>query len=462
MMLRQQYSEPAVMLVTLIRWFYLASGTGVVVGVGTSLFLQALFYATNHTSHLSIFIRMLLLPVGGLLNGLILYYGYGREAKRKSDSYIAALHENNGRMPMSTAWIKPLASIITLASGGSAGKEGPCAHIGGTLASWLAQVIHAKPEVRRRIVICGISAGFASVFGTPMAGAIYGIEVLTIGQLRYDSLFSSLVAGFTSYEVSRWIGIPYSYYDYKHLVPYSEWLFVKVVALGIVCGLVSWLFIEMLEQCKGLFRRTSSQFHLWAPLVPLMGGILLAVLLWFTSPDYLGLGLPLMDHALHGEHIPFWAFFWKILFVAITLGSGFYGGIVTPQFVIGAVAGNAFSSFFGIDPVLGAAIGMAAVMASSSNTPIAAIVMGFEVFGSSAGVYVLAACISAYLMVGHRSVYPDQRVAYAKSLLLRMTPGIPLNEEHIHVSLSVLRRMRKLRVRKLRARKLQPRRGKMS
>lgn len=391
---------------------------------------------------------MVLLPLGGLLNGLILHYGYGSEEKRKSDSVIGAVHDRHGHMPILTAWIKPLAAIITLASGGSAGKEGPCAHIGGTLSSWFANLVQAKPEIRRRIVICGISAGFASVFGTPMAGAIYGIEVLTIGQLRYDSLFGSLVAGVTSYEVSRWIGIPYSYYKYTRFVPHSERLFIEVIALGIACGLVSWLFIEMLQRWKGLFRWLHRRFHMWPPLLPVIGGILLSTLLWFTSSDYLGLGLPLMDHALHGKPIEFWAFLWKILFVAITLGSGFYGGIVTPQFVIGAVAGNAFSTYIGVNPILGAAIGMAAVMASSSNTPIAAIVMGFEVFGSSAGVYVLAACITAYVMVGHRSVYPDQRVAYTKSLLLRMTFGIPVEQEHVHMSYSVLRRIRKLQMRR--------------
>jgi H+/Cl- antiporter ClcA len=147
-----------------------------------------------------------------------------------------------------------------------------------------------------------------------------------------------------------------------------------------------------------------------------------------------------MDRALEGAPMPYMGFVWKILLVAITLGSGFYGGIVTPQFVIGAVAGNAFAHLFGIDPTLGAAIGLVSVVASASNTPVAAILMGVELFSGVVGAaYMAGAAIAAYLVIGHRSVYPEQRVAYSKSSWMRIRPDVPVNTEKAHLSYGLLR-----------------------
>src|SRR5699024_5136691 len=222
------------------------------------------------------------------------------------------------------------AAIITLATGGSAGKEGPCSHIGGTLASWLGRLMRLRPTLQKKIVACGVSAGFASVFGTPIAGAIYAVEVLTIGRIRHDYLF----------------------YSYAMVADFSELFFLKIVVLGIICGLVSLLFIEIFEEVRMFFSYIQQRFRIYRTLMPLIGGVVLSILILFIPIDYLGLSLPIMDKALSGESIPFFAFFWKALLVAITLGSGFYGGIVTPQFVIGALTGNAFASLFSIDPAL--------------------------------------------------------------------------------------------------------------
>jgi H+/Cl- antiporter ClcA len=440
---RASYAEPLVMLGTLMRWFVLASITGAIVGVGTSVFLRSLFFSVGKTQNAPLWVHMIMLPIGGLVNGLLLYYGYHHGKDSGKDSVIAAIHEHKGKLPFKTSPIKPIAALFTLALGGSAGREGPCTHIGGTLASWLSQMLHLNEELRKRVVICGISAGFASVFGTPLAGSIYGIEVLAIGQLRHDVLFPSFISGITSYEVSRAFGVPYKYYFFQGSISFTEILFFKVILIGILCGIASWLFIECLEQAQSFFHFIQSRYHIWAPAIPVLGALVLVAFITFLPTDYLGLSLPLMNRALAGEHIAFLAFFWKLLFVGITLGSGFYGGIATPQFVIGATAGNAFAHVLHISPILGAAVGMVAVVSASSNTPIAAIFMGFELFGSTIGIYALTASITSYLIVGHRSVYPDQLVAYPKSLWMHLEPGIPLNKEQIHVSYGFLRYMRK-------------------
>ncbi|WP_462412627.1 chloride channel protein [Neobacillus sp. Marseille-QA0830] len=439
---RIYFVEPLVMIATLIRWLLLSTITGGIVGTGTSLFLLALNYSTGQTSTIPLWLQMLLLPIGGMLNGLILAYGY-RNASATKDSTITAVHEQAGILPVKTMWVKPLTAIITLSFGGSAGKEGPCSHIGGSLASLFGQLFRLNAETQRRLVACGVSAGFASVFGTPIAGAIYGIEVLTIGRLRHDVIFPAIIAGVASYQVSKMWGISYKYFPIELPSQFSGVLFLKMILFGILCGLVSWLFIELFVQARTFFQYIGKQFHIHKPFLPFIGGLVLSGLILVLPVDYLGLSLPLMDRALSGAEVPALGFLWKALFVAITLGSGFYGGVVTPQFVIGALSGNVLAHLMGINPALGAAIGMASVVAAASNTPIAAIFMGLELFGGTAGVYLVGACITAYITIGHRSVYPDQLVAYPKSMWMYLTPGLSLEKEKIHVSYGLLRKMKR-------------------
>ena len=439
-MFRINSIEPFVMFATLLRWLFLASITGVVVGTGTSLFLQLLFYAMGQTSQIPFWFQFIFLPIGGLLNGLLIYFGY-RHKKPEYDSIITAVHQQKGRLPIKTLPLKPIAAILTLASGGSAGKEGPASHIGGTLASAIGRVLHLNPFLQRKLVACGVSAGFASVFGTPIAGAIYAIEILSMGRIRHDYLFAAVIAGITSYQTSHMWGITYDYYPLNLSGNFSEGLFLKVIIIGIFCGLIALLFIILFEEIKICFNFIQHRFHIWRPFMPMIGGLVLALLIIFIPTDYLGLSLPIMDSALQGDSIPFFAFLWKSLLVAITLGSGFYGGIVTPQFVIGALSGNVIAGILGIDPILGASVGMVAVVAAASNAPIAAIFMGFELFGSTTGIYVVGACLAAYLIIGHRSVYPDQLIAFPKSIWLETKSGSSIGNRDVHLSYSLLRRI---------------------
>jgi len=215
---------------------------------------------------------------------------------------------------------------------------------------------------------------------------------------------------------------------------------------------VAWLFVELLRQAKKLFGGLKQRYALWPPLVPMLGGIVLALLVIVVPTDYLGLSLPLMERALHGETMPYLGFLWKALLVAITLGSGFYGGIVTPQFVLGAVAGGAFAHLFGLPPALGAAVGLVAVVASASNAPIAAILMGVELYGADATLYVAGACVAAYLIIGHRSVYPEQQIAFSKSAWIFARADLPVGQEKVRLSYGLLRwwRMRRRKGKRLR------------
>lgn len=445
-MRRFDYLELVVMLATVAQWLVLATAAGAIVGTGTSWFLHALFYLTARTADISIGLQMLLLPAGGFLNGLLLHYGYLNHAHDLKDSLFAAVHTQNGRMPFRTVLIKPVAALITLASGGSAGKEGPCSHIGASLAAAIGQVLHLNSELRTRLVACGVSAGFASVFGAPIAGAIYGVEVLAIGRIRHDFLLPAVVSGVTSYQVTKWWGVPFNYYDIAALPEFSQLLFFKIIMIGIVAGIAALVFVEMVNRMTWLFSALRVRFHVWPPMMPTFGGIILAILIVVIPTDYLGLSLPMVQRAVSGEAMPYLGFLWKALLVAITLGSGFYGGIATPQFVIGAMAGNAFAPLFGLDPALGAAVGLVSVIAAASNTPIAAILLGMELFGGAIDtVYVAGAAITAYIVIGHRSIYLEQRLAYTKSSWMRIRPDLLVGCEKARLSHGLLRWWRKHR-----------------
>lgn len=169
-LLRTILIEPLVMLTTVLQWLILSIVTGALVGSGVSFFLIALFALTGQSIGIPLWAQMILLPVGGLANGLLLYYGYRVSKTELTDGALAAVHDQQGRMPLKTLLIKPVAAIITLASGGAAGKESPCSHIGASLASGFGQLLHVNTELHKRLTACGVSAGFAGVFGTPIAG----------------------------------------------------------------------------------------------------------------------------------------------------------------------------------------------------------------------------------------------------------------------------------------------------
>ncbi|MBW7922047.1 MAG: chloride channel protein [Rubellimicrobium sp.] len=432
--------ETVIMLETVVQWLVLATATGMIVGSGTSLFLHGLFRSMAATSGITLWQQMAILPVAGLLNGLLLHYGYRVGPRGRDDNFFAAVNIQRGRMPALTLPIKPVAAIITLAGGGSAGKEGPCSHIGASLGALVGRVLHLNDELRVRLVACGVSAGFASVFGTPVAGAIYGVELLAIGRIRHDFLLPAVIAGVVSYQTSLFWGIPYEYYTLPGGTGFGAALFLKLAVLGVLAGLAALVFVEAVHGAGRVTATVRRRCGLWPPLMPLFGGLLIAALILVIPRDYLGLGLPLIDRALAGETMPAAGFLLKILLVAITIGSGFYGGIVTPQFVIGAMLGAGVGSVLGVDPALGAAVGLTAVVAAASNTPVAATLMGVELFGTSVSLaYVAAPAVIAYLVIGHRSIYPRQRMAYAKSSWMRIRPESAVDTEKARLSRGLLR-----------------------
>ncbi|MGO9013393.1 MAG: chloride channel protein [Dissulfurispiraceae bacterium] len=415
--MKKKILESSILFISISKWISLASATGIIVGFSTALFLKLLGLSMDFAKGYQYY--FILLPAAMFLSVIIVKYLAPEAEGHGTEKVIEAVHKRSGKINPLVVPVKLLATIITIASGGSAGKEGPCAQIGAGLASLMSDILRFDDRDRRRLVICGISAGFATVFGTPIAGAIFGVEVLFVGGLLYDVLLPSFVAGIVGYHVSSSLGITYFHHSLNFVPVFSSFFFIKVCLGGLFFGLCSFLFIELLNYLK----KISHNIKMPMPYKGILGGIVLVGLAFLVSTRYLGLGLDTIQTALEGGKIPWSASVMKMIFTSITLNFGGSGGIVTPIFFIGATAGNIFGRALGLDPAVFAAIGMVSVLAGAANTPIAASIMAVEIFGPIVAPYAAVACVISFMMTGHRSVYPSQVLSMTKSSSFAVKKG---------------------------------------
>ncbi|HKW90508.1 MAG TPA: chloride channel protein, partial [Methylomirabilota bacterium] len=352
----RMFAEHGTLVASLLKWSALAAAVGALAGVGTAVFLRVLDWAVAAMAHAPW--RLAWLPVGFVTAYLLVRF-FARDAEgHGTDKVIEAVHQRSGRISLIVAPVKLAATVVTIGVGGSVGKEGPAAQIGASLASGLASLLRLGRRDRRKVVICGIGAGFASVFGTPIAGAIFGLEVLVLGSLMYDVLYPSFVAGIVGYHVASQLGVRYFHHTLPILPAPSERVFVETLLAGLLFGFIALLLIEALRSVHHLAHRVSAPG--W--MVAAAGGAVIALGAWLISDRYLGLGLPTLEAALRGDATPPEAAVLKILFTAVSLGTGGSGGIVTPIFFIGATAGSVVGHVLGLDPGTFAAIGMVALL----------------------------------------------------------------------------------------------------
>ncbi|MBI1278381.1 MAG: voltage-gated chloride channel protein [Anaerolineaceae bacterium] len=393
----------------LVKWIVLGSIVGVLSGTASAIFLVTLNWAT--AVRVANPYLLFLLPAAGLVIGWS-YYRIGGSAVRGNNLVIEQVHLNKDPIPLRMAPMVLIGTVLTHLFGGSAGREGTAIQMGSSLADWLSRVLRIQGEDRRLLVLAGISGGFGSVFGTPIAGFVFALEAPAMGRIRYDGVIPCLTAALVGDLVTRAWGVSHSHYPALAEIGISPLLLLAVVLAGVGFGWVALLFVELVEWVKYMSRR-----YIGYPPVRLAAGavVVIAMTLILRNQDYLGLSLPLIQNTMNGTGVEPLAFLLKVIFTAVTLGIGFVGGEVTPLFVMGATAGYSFGRLLGVDPAFMAAIGFVAVFAGATNTPLACTIMAVELFGGGSILYVGLACFVAYMASGHRGIYGTQRIATPKT-----------------------------------------------
>ncbi len=400
--------NPVGRLATLMQAALLSSVVGVMCGAASALFLWLLERATSFRLQHELLVYTL--PIAGLVIGL-LYERYGALIKAGNNLVLDTIHEARAELPLRMAPMVLVGTVLTHLFGGSAGREGTAVQMGASLADWLSHRLRLSPVLRRQLLIAGIAGGFGSVFGTPLAGTLFGLEVLVLGRFEYRAVVPALVASFVGDFTTRGLGIGHAHYPRAAALALSPLLLAKWVVFALAVAAVTTVFITLTQSLKQLGERRVPRL----PLRLLFGGIAV-VALWklVGTSDYLGLGVPTILRAFSDESLPANAFALKLLFTAVTLGAGFLGGEVTPLFFVGAALGNLLARLLGLPLDLGAGVGLAAVFAAASNTPFALSLMALELLGASAFPHVVIVCVLANLLKGRRSIYTAQRVLAGK------------------------------------------------
>jgi H+/Cl- antiporter ClcA len=396
-------------LVTL-RSFLLATAVGVLSGVASWFFLWSLDLATQTRQNNPWL--LFILPVAGVVIA-VTYRAAGKDADRGTNLLLESVHDPDKRIPIRMAPLVWFGTVVTHLFGGSAGREGTAVQMGGSLGQLLDRVMKLDDLDRQVLVTAGIAGGFSSVFGTPLAGAVFGLEVFGIGSFRYANLVSCVVSALVADIVCRTLGAHHTLYPTVQLTS-AQFLpaLVAIPAFALIARGYSWLV-----------HRIQVSF---APIVywarPVIGGAIVVALTLLVGSQYSGLSIPLILQSFQSEaQVSPVAFALKLLLTVITLGSGFKGGEVTPLFCIGATLGHSIANFTQTPVAPLAALGFVGVFAGAANTPLACALMGVELFGSATAPWMLGVCVAVYLLTGHEGIYRSQQLLIPK---LARTKGL--------------------------------------
>ena len=419
---------------TLLKWAAAVIPMAAAVGSLCALFLWALDRATE--TRFEYPALLFGLPVAGFLIALV-YHWIGRSAEGGNNLIVDQIHEPGAGVPLRMAPLILVSTVVTHLFGGSAGREGTAVQLGGSLASAVGKALRLEAFEVRLMLMAGIAAGFGAVFGTPIAGAVFALEVLTVGRIQYEALIPCLIAAVTGDWVCQLWGIHHVQYHIAFLSDGSPFqldikLFAEVVIAGIAFGVIGQVFAEASHGLQAIWKR----FLPFAPWRPVVGGLLVIAMVYaLGTRSYLGLGVwspnpadPTILGFFDPARVDYWSWLLKLLFTVVTLSAGFKGGEVTPLFFIGAALGSAIGHLIGAPVDLFAGLGFVAVFAAASNTPLACTIMGIELFGSGNTVYIAAACFIAYVFSGHSGIYLSQRIGVPKNDAGFIPPDVSLRE----------------------------------
>lgn len=386
----------------LMKWFIACVFVGISAGIASAIFLASLDLVTNiREAHVYIIV---FLPLAGLLIGLIYHY-YGSSVVKGNHLLLEEIHSPKKTLPFIMVPFIYASTVITHLFGGSAGREGTAVQMGGSIADQFARFFKFDTRDRKLMLIAGIAGGFSAVFGTPLAGIVFGWEVVSIGKIKNKAILPSIITAIVADLMCTFCGIEHTHYHIS-FVPGLNWQGVLLAIMAGICfGGVARLFTWSSHQLTDVFKKVIP----YPPLRPFIGGILLVICIWsLHTTKYSGLGIPTIVDSFHHQ-LSVYDFALKLGLTVLTLSAGFKGGEVTPLFFIGATLGNAMALFVPLPLGLIAGMGFVAVFAGASNAPIACIVMSLELFGMEAVGYMTIACIFASVVCGKNGIYNFQR-----------------------------------------------------
>lgn len=447
-MITEHATEQTAIFLSVMKWVFLSSIIGVIIGIVVSFFLRAIGWAELHQSDVPFHYYYLLPIVLVFTVWLVKTFAPNAEG-HGTEKVIEAIHKRDGKIDIAVIPVKLFATVLTIFAGGSVGKEGPGAQIGAGTASFIATSLKFRKADRKKLVICGISAGFASVFGTPIAGAIFGVEVLIIGVIMYDVLLPSFIAGFAAFTTTQFLGIEYTYFDVRfyQAIELDLPLIFQVIIAGIFFGIVSDILVTtLITSSKKIKSLTYSPYT-----KAFVGGIFLVLLTVIFGEQFLGLGMNTIQDALNPNvdltnNLPWYTFLLKTIFTSITLGVGGSGGIITPVFYIGATSGNLFGHMIGSEHIaFFAALGFISVLSGATNAPIAATIMAVELFGLEIAHYAAISAVISFLLTGHKSVFNSQKLGMTKSGALHINMGEDIDNTNVELADKEATRLKNMR-----------------
>ncbi len=389
------------------KWLAFGIFTGLVVGTIASVFA---FLIDKANALRAAYPQILFgLPLAGCLI-IFLYHFMGRREDRGTNQVLESIREGKN-LPITMAPTIFIATVVTHLFGGSAGREGACLQIGGSIASYLGRVLHFRKSERRRIIMTGMSAAFAAVFGTPMAAAVLSMEISTVGTMYYSSLVPCVAAALTARFVAAIFGLAPEAFILKDAALNGIRPLAFTLILALLCALASILFCLVMSRTEWAMDKFIRNEYV---RIVLAGVLVVILTLVVGSQTYNGSGAGIIALCMEGAGVPFYAFLLKMVFTALSLGGGYKGGEIIPSLSIGAALGFTFGSLVGMDPALCAAIGMCGLFCSVSNCPITALLLSFEMFGYEAMPFFLITAALTYMFSGNYGLYHSQRIRFSK------------------------------------------------
>ena len=389
-----------------LKWTLISLLVGIVVGGFSVLFAFIMNTMTEYRENNDYMLYFL--PLGGIVT-VFLYSVFHYKNDKGTNLVLSTIHAQS-EIPLRTAPLIFFSTIITHVFGGSAGREGAALQLGGSIGNQIGRCLKLTDADKRVVVLCGMSAAFSALFGTPMAAAIFALEVVSVGIMYYAALLPCTFSALIAANLAKFVGIKeteFAIVDFPELtIPNA----LETVILSVLCAVISILFIILLHSTGDLFRK-----YLKNPYVRITVAAfaIVAMSLILSTRDYNGAGMNVIAKAVDGEAVPY-AFILKMIFTAITIEAGFRGGEIVPSLFIGATFGCTFGNLIGFSPSVCAAVGMIAVFCGVTNCPISSMLISFELFGAGGIPFFMIAVAVSYFMSGYYGLYKDQTIVYSK------------------------------------------------